>query len=82
MASGDRNLGSVESPYPYTERPGSDRVNRPIRGGFPRLPEPSRSRIKLRQRRPRYLPTRKHWTPLSRARKRCPTRGRWNTDGT
>ncbi len=37
----------------YTERLGSNPVNRPNRGGFPRLPEPSRSRVGRRQWHPR-----------------------------
>jgi len=42
---------------PYTERPDSDCVNRVNRGGFPRIPVPSRSRIGVRQRLPRHPPT-------------------------
>ena len=42
---------------PYTEKPDSGCVNRVNRGGFPRVPVPSRSRVGVRQRLPRHPPT-------------------------
>ena len=44
-AHGAGNLGSSESRGLYTEMPDSGRVNRPNRGGSPRPPAPSESRI-------------------------------------
>ena len=48
---------------PYTERPRSGGVNRLNRGGFPRDPARSGSRIRLRQRHLRRLPLRSPQRP-------------------
>ena len=53
---------------PYTEKPDSGCVNRVNRGGFPRVPVPSRSRIGVRQRLPRHPPDEREAGLGSRAR--------------
>ena len=54
LRPGDSRGGDVS--MPYTERPDPSSVNRPNHGGFPKLPAPSQTRIKLRQCRPKSEP--------------------------